>query len=166
MCAHLHISGRIHLLPLVRSVAVPQFAFVFPGQGSQYVGMGKALASASAAAAETFNTADVGLGEPLSRLMFEGPAEQLDQTVNSQPAILTHSVALLRVLQERLEGRPRAHGTGFSPRAGDEFGKLGLHQVERDNGTDESTTEDTESTERKPESRSTTDDTPGSPGPR
>ena len=83
---------------------MPQFAFVFPGQGSQYVGMGKALAASSAAAAETFNAADVVLDEPLSRLMFEGPAEQLDQTVNSQPAILVHSVALLRTLEERLEG--------------------------------------------------------------
>src|SRR4029079_8636638 len=77
-----------------------QFAFVFPGQGSQYVGMGQALAAESAAAAETFNSADVVLDEPLSRLMFEGPAEQLDQTINSQPAILTHSVALLRALEE------------------------------------------------------------------
>ena len=81
-----------------------QYAFVFPGQGSQYVGMGKALAASSPAAAETFNAADIVLDEPLSRLMFDGPAEQLDQTVNSQPAILTHSVALLRTLEERLEG--------------------------------------------------------------
>jgi [acyl-carrier-protein] S-malonyltransferase len=60
--------------------------------------MGKSLASASAAAAETFNSADIVLDEPLSRLMFEGPAEQLDQTINSQPAILAHSVALLRAI--------------------------------------------------------------------
>jgi len=66
--------------------------------------MGKALASASAAAAETFNSADVVLDEPLSRLMFDGPAEQLDQTINSQPAILAHSVALLRALEERFDG--------------------------------------------------------------
>jgi [acyl-carrier-protein] S-malonyltransferase len=83
---------------------VAQYAFVFPGQGSQYVGMGKALASDSPAAAATFNSADVVLDEPLSRLMFEGPAEQLDQTINSQPAILTHSVALLRALEERFDG--------------------------------------------------------------
>lgn len=81
-----------------------EFAYVFPGQGSQYVGMGKTLASASATAAETFNSADVVLDEPLSRLMFDGPSEQLDQTINSQPAILTHSIALLRSLEERLDG--------------------------------------------------------------
>jgi [acyl-carrier-protein] S-malonyltransferase len=66
--------------------------------------MGKALASASPAAAQTFNSADVVLDEPLTRLMFEGPAEQLDQTINSQPAILTHSVALLRRLDESIAG--------------------------------------------------------------
>jgi [acyl-carrier-protein] S-malonyltransferase len=79
-------------------VEVSDFVFVFPGQGSQYVGMGKALADASPAAAAVINEADVVLDEPLSRLMFDGPAEQLDQTVNSQPAILAHSVALLRAL--------------------------------------------------------------------
>ena len=89
-----------------------QFAFVFPGQGSQYVGMGKALASASPAAAQTFNSADVVLDEPLSRLMFEGPAEQLDQTINSQPAILTHSVALLRALGEQVPTFYAGHSMG------------------------------------------------------
>lgn len=79
---------------------VPSFAFVFPGQGSQYIGMGRALAEHSPAAAEVFNEADIVLGEPLSRLCFEGPAEQLDQTVNSQPAILATSIAYLRALEE------------------------------------------------------------------
>jgi [acyl-carrier-protein] S-malonyltransferase len=60
--------------------------------------MGKALAAASAAAAAVINEADIVLDEPLSRLMFDGPAEQLDQTVNSQPAILAHSIALLRAM--------------------------------------------------------------------
>jgi [acyl-carrier-protein] S-malonyltransferase len=64
--------------------------------------MGRALAAASPVAAAVFNEADVVLDEPLSRLMFEGPAEQLDQTMNSQPAILAMSIALLRALQERL----------------------------------------------------------------
>ena len=100
MCAHLHASGRIRPAPLIRSVVVPRFAFVFPGQGSQYVGMGRLLAEFSPVAAGVFAEADTVLGEPLSRLMFEGPADQLDQTVNSQPAILTTSVAYLRALQE------------------------------------------------------------------
>lgn len=80
---------------------VPQFAFVFPGQGSQYVGMGLELAGASAAAAETFTAADILLDEPLTRLMFEGPQHQLDQTVNAQPAILAASIAYFRTLTER-----------------------------------------------------------------
>jgi [acyl-carrier-protein] S-malonyltransferase len=83
---------------------VPNFAFVFPGQGSQYVGMGQSLADVSPAAAQVFNEADVTLDEPLSRLMFQGPQEQLDQTINSQPAILATSVAYLRALEERLSG--------------------------------------------------------------
>ena len=83
---------------------MPNYAFVFPGQGSQYVGMGRALVDASPAAAAVLNEADVVLDEPLSRLMLDGPAEQLDQTINSQPAILAMSVALLRALEERASG--------------------------------------------------------------
>jgi len=74
--------------------------------------MGRALASASTAAAETFNAADVVLDEPLSRLIFDGPAEQLDQTVNSQPAILTHSIALLRALPETAPAFYAGHSMG------------------------------------------------------
>jgi [acyl-carrier-protein] S-malonyltransferase len=91
---------------------VPQFAFVFPGQGSQYVGMGQELAAHSAAAAETFNSADVVLDEPLSRLMFDGPAEQLDQTINSQPAILATSVAYLRSLPDVTPAFYAGHSMG------------------------------------------------------
>ena len=76
-------------------------AFVFPGQGSQAVGMGRALASVSPAAAAVFAEADAALGEPLSRLAWEGPAEELDLTVNAQPALLAASIAFLRAVGER-----------------------------------------------------------------
>ena len=80
---------------------MPSVALVFPGQGSQSVGMGRALADASPAAAAIFEEADRALGEPLSRLAFDGPADELDQTVNAQPAILATSIAMLTVLRER-----------------------------------------------------------------
>ena len=76
-------------------------AFVFPGQGSQKVGMGKALADAYPEARAAFDEADAALGEPLSRLCFEGPDEQLTLTENTQPAILTASIAAQRVLAAR-----------------------------------------------------------------
>jgi len=79
--------------------------FQFPGQGSQKVGMGKELCSLSPAAAEVFDRADQALGFSLSRLCFEGPAEALNDTANTQPALLTTSMAALRLLEERL-GRP------------------------------------------------------------
>jgi [acyl-carrier-protein] S-malonyltransferase len=74
-------------------------AFVFPGQGSQVVGMGKALADAFPAAKQVFDEVDAALGEPLSRTMWEGPAETLTLTENTQPALLAHSLAAMRVLQ-------------------------------------------------------------------
>ena len=77
-----------------------KIAFVFPGQGSQKVGMGKAATEAFAEARETFARADEALGESLSTLCFEGPAETLTLTANTQPAVLTNSVALLRALGE------------------------------------------------------------------
>ena len=73
-------------------------AFVFPGQGSQYVGMGKSLAEKFATARAIFDTADEALGFSLSRLCFEGPAETLQLTENMQPALLTVSVAAWSVL--------------------------------------------------------------------
>ncbi|GAB6935812.1 ACP S-malonyltransferase [Calditerricola yamamurae] len=72
-------------------------AWVFPGQGSQVVGMGKAIAEADADARAVFDSADEALGFALSRLCFEGPEEELRLTVNTQPAILTTSAALLAV---------------------------------------------------------------------
>jgi [acyl-carrier-protein] S-malonyltransferase len=76
-------------------------AFLFPGQGSQFVGMGKALAAESAAARAVFEEADAALGFPLSNLCFEGPEEELKLTANTQPALLTVSIAALGVLRER-----------------------------------------------------------------
>jgi [acyl-carrier-protein] S-malonyltransferase len=78
-----------------------RIAFVFPGQGSQSVGMGKALVESSPAAAAVMAEADAALGEPISRLAFEGPAEQLDLTANAQPALVATSIAFLAALRER-----------------------------------------------------------------
>ena len=72
-------------------------AFIFPGQGSQSVGMGKALAEASATAREVFQEVDEALGQNLARLMAEGPIEELTLTENAQPAIMANAVATLRV---------------------------------------------------------------------
>lgn len=75
-------------------------AFIFPGQGSQAVGMGKALADASATAREVFQEVDEALGQNLSRLMAEGPEEELTLTANAQPAIMANAIAVLRVLEK------------------------------------------------------------------
>jgi [acyl-carrier-protein] S-malonyltransferase len=81
-------------------------AFIFPGQGSQHPGMGKDLAERFPAARQIFEEADEALGFSLSELCFNGPAEQLQLTENTQPAILTVSIAALRAAQS--EGFPRA----------------------------------------------------------
>jgi [acyl-carrier-protein] S-malonyltransferase len=78
----------------------PKTAFLFPGQGSQAAGMGKALADAYPPARRVFDEADDALGFSISRLCFEGPDDQLKLTENTQPALLTVSVAALAVLRE------------------------------------------------------------------
>ena len=80
-------------------------AFIFPGQGSQAVGMGKALADASPAAREVFGEIDEALGQKLLRLMCDGPESDLTLTENAQPAIMANAIATLRVLE--VEGNVR-----------------------------------------------------------
>jgi [acyl-carrier-protein] S-malonyltransferase len=78
-----------------------KLAFMFPGQGSQYAGMGRTLADGFPAARSIFEEADAALGFPLSQLCFEGPDEELRRTEHTQPAILTVSVAAYSVLKEK-----------------------------------------------------------------
>src|ERR1044072_2445224 len=73
-------------------------AFLFPGQGSQAVGMGAALSEASRAARDTFDEVDEALGQNLFRLMSEGPEDELKLTENAQPAIMAHALAVFRAL--------------------------------------------------------------------
>jgi [acyl-carrier-protein] S-malonyltransferase len=96
-----------------------QIAFVFPGQGSQAVGMGRALVETSPAAAAVFRTADDALGEPISRLAFEGPEEDLNRTENAQPALLAASIAYFEAIRERwadlhIDGADPAFAAGHS----------------------------------------------------
>ena len=90
-------------------------AFLFPGQGSQSVGMGRALAAEHTAARQAFEIADRVLGFALSRLCWEGPEDELRLTKNAQPALLAHSVAALRVLE--------SHGVTPAATAGHSLGE-------------------------------------------
>src|ERR1035441_4702702 len=91
--------------PMIRSdlkkVSLSKVAFLFPGQGSQYPGMGRELAQNFSCARAVFDEADEALGFAISKICFEGPAEELQLTANTQPAILTVSVAAAKVLREK-----------------------------------------------------------------
>jgi [acyl-carrier-protein] S-malonyltransferase len=89
-------------------------AFIFPGQGSQFIGMGKSLAERYPAAQEVFAQGDDLLGFSLSSLAWEGPEEALNDTINTQPALMVHSVVALRVLQELIPGYQPAFVAGHS----------------------------------------------------
>jgi [acyl-carrier-protein] S-malonyltransferase len=101
----------------------PAIAFLFPGQGSQVVGMGKDLSDRYPIARQTFEEADEALGTKLSRLCFEGPEDELRLTENTQPAILTVSVAAWRVLLEKDQDK------GIKPAfvAGHSLGEYSAH---------------------------------------
>ena len=85
--------------PILKGKGQGMLAFVFPGQGSQAVGMGKALAEAFAPARAVFDDVDAALGEKLTAVMWEGPAEKLTLTENAQPALMAVSLAAMRVLE-------------------------------------------------------------------
>jgi [acyl-carrier-protein] S-malonyltransferase len=89
-------------------------AFIFPGQGSQAIGMGRDLAASFPVAKQTFEEADSILGFSLSKLMWDGPAEELNDTINTQPALYVHSLAAWRVLSLRLPDLEPAALAGHS----------------------------------------------------
>jgi [acyl-carrier-protein] S-malonyltransferase len=103
-------------MPIITTATTPTIALLFPGQGSQSVGMGRAFYDASPAARAVFEEADDALGFSLSDIIFNGPEDTLKLTEHTQPAILTVSIAALRVLQPELQSRnlPIAYAAGHS----------------------------------------------------
>ncbi len=94
-------------MALLHELENSTFAYIFPGQGSQSVGMGRELYNSAPSARAVFDEADEALGFSLSRLCFEGPEEDLRQTVNAQPALLTTSIATVRSIAEARGGQSK-----------------------------------------------------------
>lgn len=92
----------------------PNTAFIFPGQGSQIVGMGKDIAQSHTIARQVFQQANAALGFDFSTLCFDGPEDQLNDTINTQPALFVTSIAILRTLQARLAAAVPAAVAGHS----------------------------------------------------
>src|SRR2546428_12781487 len=94
-------------------IASGAVAWVFPGQGSQTVGMGKDLAERYPSAARVFEEANEAVGVDLRTLCFDGPQDELDQTANTQPALVAASIAAVRAAEEAAGGPPPGAGGRF-----------------------------------------------------
>jgi [acyl-carrier-protein] S-malonyltransferase len=89
-------------LSFVPGTSGPQVAYLFPGQGSQAVGMGQQIYDDSRAARDVFHEVDMALGRPLTKLLFNGPEDELRQTINAQPGIMAVSLACVKAMEEQL----------------------------------------------------------------
>jgi len=107
-------TSRMRGLTIPMPIQPQKTAFIFPGQGSQAVGMGSLLVKDEPLAAHVFEQADALLGYPLSELCWQGPAETLNETLHTQPALLTHGVAVLEVFRSRFPSFQPALVAGHS----------------------------------------------------
>jgi [acyl-carrier-protein] S-malonyltransferase len=113
---------------MITTATTPTIALLFPGQGSQSVGMGRALYDASPAARAVFQEADDALGFPLSDIIFNGPEDTLKLTEHTQPAILTVSIAALRVLEHHLQAPElQSRNLSINYAAGHSLGEYSAH---------------------------------------